>query len=199
MPGDQVRQAVLRLWALHIFSDVQILIDSKVGDGVYLLIKVQEYPRLERVEIEGADDVSEDDLRKELHFTNGQILTPEEIKSAQESIKRKYEEEGHLLATVKPETEPADSSTSNKVTLRFNIDEGPRVTIDHVYFTGNKAISEGDLKGQMEDIHEKSWWQIFSHPRFDKKKFADDKERVLKYYRNHGYLDAEIVSDSTWY
>ena len=41
IPGDQTRNAITRLWALKIFSDVQILIDNKVGDGVYLLVKVR--------------------------------------------------------------------------------------------------------------------------------------------------------------
>ena len=29
--------------------------------------------------------------------------------------------------------------------------------------------------------------------------FEADKDRVIKFYRKSGYLDAELVSDSTWY
>src|SRR6267143_811613 len=46
IPGDQAHQAVLKLWALRIFSDIQILVDHKSQGGIYLLIKVKEYPRL---------------------------------------------------------------------------------------------------------------------------------------------------------
>jgi outer membrane protein insertion porin family len=66
VPGDQTRQAIQQLWALHIFSDIQILIENKVASGVFLLIKVREYPRLERVEISGTDDVSKDDVMKKV-------------------------------------------------------------------------------------------------------------------------------------
>ena len=50
-----------------------------------------------------------------------------------------------------------------------------------------------------DDTKEKTWWQFWSHPKFDQKKFDADKEKVLKFCRKSGYLDAEIISDSTWY
>ena len=50
------------------FSDIQILVERTVGDGIYLLIKVVEHPRLDKVEIEGEDEVSENDLTKNYNF-----------------------------------------------------------------------------------------------------------------------------------
>ncbi|MBI1806465.1 MAG: outer membrane protein assembly factor BamA [Ignavibacteria bacterium] len=199
IPGDQIRQAIQRLWALHIFSDIQILIENKLENGVYLAIKVKEYPRLERVEIKGADDVSEDDIRKKVTLAKGQILTPEDINKIVKNVKHLYEEEGHLLAEITPETISEDTGKSNRAVLKLNVVEGPSITIAHVYINGNSALSEGDVKGQMDDIHEKTWWHFWSHPKFEKKKFEADKQKIIKYYRKIGYLDAEISSDSTWY
>jgi outer membrane protein insertion porin family len=196
-PGDQIHQAVMRLWALKIFSDIQILVDSRVSDGIYLLIKVKEYPRLNRVIIKGQDDVGEDDIRKKIHLMKGQIVTSQEISGIVHDIHALYEDEGHLLATITPGTVPADSG--NAVNLELTIDEGPSITIDKVNFTGNSAFAEDDLKGQMDDTHEKTWWHFWSHPKFDKKKFEKDKDKVVKYLRNNGYLDGEILADSEWY
>ena len=42
IPGDATNNAIKQLWALGIFDDVQILIDKKVDNGVFLLIKVKE-------------------------------------------------------------------------------------------------------------------------------------------------------------
>src|SRR3970040_1969800 len=53
VPGDQVSQGVRKLWLLKIFEDIQIAIERKVGSGVFLSIKVKEYPRYERTEIAG--------------------------------------------------------------------------------------------------------------------------------------------------
>lgn len=199
IPGDQAHQAILKLWALRIFSDIQVLIDRKVQDGIYLLIRVKEYPRFEALTIKGADDVSEDDIRKKISLTKGQILTPWDTGKTIASVKQLYEEEGHLLADVRSELAAEDSSKPNRVTLKLWIDEGPSVTIDKVHVSGSSAFSEDDLKGQMDDTKEKTWWHFWSHPKFDKKKFQADKERVLKFYRKNGYLDAEVSSDSTWY
>ncbi|MBI4547726.1 MAG: outer membrane protein assembly factor BamA [Ignavibacteriae bacterium] len=199
IPSEQTRQVIQRLWVLRIFSDVQLLVENKVSDGVYLLIKVKEYPRLERVEIEGEDDVDEDDIMKKVPLVKGQILSPEDISKAVRNIKQLYEEEGHLLATVIPETLTAEVGKSNHKILRLKIDEGPSVGIDKVRVVGSTAFSEDDLKDEMEDTGEKTWWHFWSNPKFDKKKYEKDKQRIVQFYRKHGYLDAEILSDSTWY
>src|ERR1051325_9628580 len=199
IPGEGAHAAVLKLWALRIFSDIQVLVDHKAQGGVYLLIRVKEYPRFENLTIKGSDDVSEDDIRKKVNLTKGQILTPQDTSKAVSSIKQLYEEEGHLLADIRSQLVSADSGKSNRVTLNLTIDEGPSVTIDQVHVLGSSAFSEDDLKGQMDDTKEKTWWHFWSHPKFDKKKFEADKDRVIKFYRKNGYLDADLVSDSTWY
>jgi len=68
VPGDKTINAIKNLWALNIFSDVQIVIDKQLSDGVFLLIKVQEYPRLEKVILEGNDEVDSDDIEKKINF-----------------------------------------------------------------------------------------------------------------------------------
>jgi outer membrane protein insertion porin family len=199
IPGDKVRQAIQRLWALRIFSDVQILIENKVQEGIYLLIKVEEYPRLRQVTIRGADDVDEDDVRKKVNVVDGQILTPEDINRIIRSVKKLYEEENHLLAEVTPTTTIEDSSKKNLVTLELDIHEGPSVTIDRIRFAGNAAFSEDELKGEMDDISEKTWWQFWSSPDFNKDKYEKDKQRIVSFYRKNGYIDAEITGDSLYY
>mgnify|MGYP001267529598 CR=1 FL=1 len=200
IPGDETRQATQRLWALRIFSDIQIVIDRKVDNGIFLLIKVKEMPRLDKVEIKGTDDVSEDDVKKKVTLVNGQIITPDDINKVVKNIKALYEEEGHLLAEVKPESKIIDSSKSNRIVLELNIDEGPKLTINQITFSGNKAFTNSDLKGEFEDTKEKRWWHfILANPKFESKKYEEDKRRLVKLYKKNGYIDAEIISDSIWY
>jgi outer membrane protein insertion porin family len=200
VPGDETRQAIQRLWALRIFSDIQILIENKVDDGVYLLIKVTEYQRMGRLEIIGADDVSEDDIKKKITIANGQILTPDDISRAVQSIKVLYEEEGHLLAEITPELVPFDTLGQTRAILRLTIDEGEKLTINSILFSGNNAFSESDLRGEMEDTKPKRWWHIIlANPKFETKKYEEDKKRIENFYKKNGYIDAEILSDSIWY
>ncbi len=199
IPGDKVRQAIQRLWALRIFSDVQMLTENRVGNGVYLLIKVAEYPRIRHVEIHGANDVGEDDIQKKVALIDGQVLAPEDLSRIIKNVKTLYEEKNHLLAKVTTESVVDDTAKGNVVTLRVNIEEGPSVSIDRIHFLGNTAFSEDDLKGKLDDTGEKTWWHFWSSADFHKEKYAKDKQRVIDFYRKNGYIDAELVSDSLAY
>ncbi len=198
IPGEEIHKAITRLWALKIFSDVQILIENRVGDGVYLLIRVKEYPRFDHLVIEGADDMSQDDITKKVSLVRGQVLTQEDIHKAVRAIRSAYEDEGHLLVEIKADTSAVDSLHPNATILTLRIKEGPTVSIDKVRFAGNTAFSEDDLKGEFDDTKEKTWWHFWSHPKFDRKKYESDKEKLQKFYRKNGYLDAEITGDSSW-
>ena len=108
IPSEDTRNAMNRLWGLRIFSDIQILVERTVGDGIYLLIKVVEHPRLDKVEIEGEDEVSENDLTKKITILKGQILSPFEINKILKAFKKVYEEDG--FHQVKFETEIVESA-----------------------------------------------------------------------------------------
>ena len=109
---------------------VALRLDPKSPDalqaqgGVYLLIRVKEYPRFEALTVKGSDDVSEDDIKKKISLTKGQILTPQDTSKAIASVKALYEEEGHLLADVKSKLVAEDTGKSNRVTLQLFIDGG---------------------------------------------------------------------------
>ncbi len=199
IPGDQIRQAMQRLWGLRLFEDIQIMIETQVEDGVYLLIQVKEYPRLEKIEYVGNDDLDEEDLGKKVTISKGQILTPQEILKMTNAFKELYEEEGLILADLKSETIIADKEKPNRVVLRFNINEGKKIKIKNIIVEGNEAYGDGKIRGEMEDTKEKIWWMFWRKARFEKGKYEEDKKKIINFYKKNGYLDAEITSDSMWY
>ena len=198
LPGDQVGQAVRKLWQLKIFDDIQIAVDRRVATGLYLVINVRELPRFERIEYSGRNEVSEDDIMKKLNLVRGQVLSANELTVIRREIGKLYEKEGYLLADVKPTTTPADTG-SNRVVVHVDINEGPPVRVDHIIFSGNSAVSDGDLRGAMDNTSEKHWWKFWSGAKFDTKKYDEDKKLIVQYYRKNGYRDAGVISDSIWY
>ena len=198
MPGDQVAQAVRKLWQLKIFDDVQIAIDRKVGNGIYLVVKIRELPRYDKTEITGQDEVKQSDIEKKIPYIRGQVVQPQDLVKIQKDITKLYENEGMLLATVKVTTAPVDTSL-NRVVLKVDIDEGKQVKVRHVDFEGNKAFDEGDLRGAMDETKEAKWWKFWSSFKFDRKKYDEDKKLITQFYRKNGYRDAEVVSDSIIY
>ena len=103
VPGDKTINAIKNLWALNIFSDIEILIDKQLSDGVFLLIKVDEYPRVEKVVIEGNDEISTDDIEKKITFLRGSILKPQEITKLIQRANKLYEEDGYFNTKFNPQ------------------------------------------------------------------------------------------------
>jgi outer membrane protein insertion porin family len=200
IPGQQSTQVLTRLWALKLFSDVQLLIENTVADGVYLLIRVKEHPRLERVEFTGNSEHSDDDFLKKINVIRGQLITPLEIDKIVKAVTKVYEDDGYLQTTIKPELVPApDANAGGKDILILHISEGHQVVVRGISFEGNKAFDGGDLEGAMKETSVKKWWRFWDRSRFDRKKYEEDKKAIIQFYQKNGYRDAEILSDSLSY
>ncbi len=191
---EDIQQAVRQLWALGIFSDIRILLDHQTPGGVILNIQVGEYPRLEKVEIQGNKKIKKEDLEKEIGFFKGQILSPNHISDARKKLKKMYAEKGYTLAQV--DAESFESEKEKRVVLKVEIREGKKVQVKRIQFFGNNVFVDKKLQKQMKKTKEDRWWRGAD---FNKKEYDEDKINVIKFYRNHGYRDAEIVRDSLYY
>ncbi len=198
VPGDQTAKAISQLWSLRLFRDVQLVVDRELNEGVFLKIRVVEYPRLERLVITGNDEFSEDELRTKIGIVKGQIVRTQDFDVMRRKLLRSYEEKGYMLATVTFREVP-DTTSVNRTILNVEIDEGPEVEVAGISFTGNTRFTDSDLRGAMDETTQKSWWKFWSSNRFDRKNYEKDKQLIVDLYRENGYLDAEVVSDSIWY
>jgi outer membrane protein insertion porin family len=101
IPSDDTRNAINRLWSIGIFEHVEIQIEKKIENGVFLLIKVKEHPRAEEIVIVGNDEIDEDDIREKVFFRRGQTLKPQDIFRVESKIRDLYYEEGFLNTEIK--------------------------------------------------------------------------------------------------
>ncbi len=191
--GEDIQNAVKNLWALGIFSDIQILVSDQTSAGLDLIIRVSEYPRLRKVEIKGNDEMDKEDIEKEIAVYKGMKVSDYKIYKVRQAIEKMYSKDGFLLATVSVDTISADPGF---VDLRVQINEGKEVQVEQISFHGNKALDEDDLRGAMEEIKEDRWWRSAD---FDEKKYTADLEKILEFCRENGYRDAEILRDSISY
>lgn len=192
---DDIQRAVKQLWSIGIFSDVRIILDAKTPEGVFLTLRVKEYPRLEELKITGNKKLKKDEIEKELSFFRGQVINPAQMAKAKKRLQKIYAEKGYTLAKIEIATESVESK-GNRVVLRVDIDEGRKVQIKRIQFFGNQAFSDKKLRKQMKKTKENRFW---GGGDFDREKYGEDLEHVLEFYRNHGYRDAEIVKDSLYY
>lgn len=195
IPGDKIRNAVKQLWALRIFKKVSIEIENQVGDGVYLLIRVEEYPRLDDIIVEGNKAISAKDIKNKINLVRGQVIAENRLTSVANEIKKLYEEKGYFLADVGFEVIPTKEGRAN---LKVKVNEGKKISIKKIIFEGNVKVKDSDLKGAMKDTKEKKWWMFWRTAKFDRKKYEEDKKKIIEYYRKKGFKDATILDDSVY-
>ncbi len=73
--------------------------------------------------------------------------------------------------------------------VTVQIVEGKKVKTRSIAFVGNQTVNSGDLRGAMK---QKTGGFLRSGA-FKKKQFEEDRERIVSWYRDRGYLDAAIT------
>ncbi|MEI8134667.1 MAG: outer membrane protein assembly factor BamA [bacterium] len=203
-PFDQsTSQAIRRLWQQNIYEDVALEV-SKLStqadgtNGAFLTIKLKEFPHCDSIIIDGNKNLSLSEIEKTYSFYKNDFLRPWEIYAIKNKIKAAYTKEGYNYATISSETKVTDPTTG-KVQLHLHINEGTEVTIRHIEFEGNTLVSSSDLRDAFDDTKEKNKiWHLFRSGNFDEKKFAEDKQKLLAYYRTRGFRDAAVLGDTVW-
>jgi outer membrane protein assembly factor BamA len=104
---------------------------------------------------------------------------------------------GHPEARVQMRRE---ESTSGTVRVRFEIDDGPRITLGRILFEGEPGVPQKILRRQMKRLRPDAWFAGLRGTNvYTAEGFAEDRERLLTYYHNHGYPLARVgtATDST--
>jgi len=121
---EDIAQAIQRLWKLKMFSDIQILLDKETSEGVFLVIKVEEYLRLEKFEVKGNKKIKKSKIEEELNLVPGRVLSANLIAEVKRKVKALYTKEGYLLAQV--DAEITDGTKENSKNLILKIQEGKK-------------------------------------------------------------------------
>ena len=204
--SSEFPRAVKRLWQLGLFDDIQIRYDNEDEEGLSLTIIVKESSVLGDVHYKGNRKIKISKFEEELNLVTGQRIKPNLLYDKVKKIEDLYAEKGYLMADVnaeliKPEKESnlfggkARDLTQDVV---FKIKENKKVKLNNIRFEGNESYSDLRLRLAMKDIKQQRWY-FFWRAAFDQDKFEEDLENIRKHYRNKGYRDFKIISDSVHY
>lgn len=197
IPGEDISEAIKSLHQTGLFSNVKILETGREDDGIYLKIVVQEQPRLAEYRIEGVKRSERSDLREKITLVPGYAVTQSSIAQATNTIKRYYKTEGHWGTKVNVERSRTDT-VRNRVTVIFNIDAGERLEIKEITFDDNEKFTDRELRKSLSTIGEDRWWRFFSKKLYKESEFEEAKNNLGQFYRDHGYLDFRITSDTVY-
>ncbi len=176
--------------------------------GKVITYNMEERQRVKIVDYVGSKAVETSKIDEKLKDANAQIrldtfIDPSLIRKVSGIVRDMMREKGFQFAEVTPEIKDIPGGPK-LVHVTFNLDEGPKVKIRSIDFVGNKAMSDGILKRQLKDntergqfqdfIHFPQWFMslIGDHGTYQETKFDDDAEKIVAYYRDHGYLRANV-------
>ncbi|MBO9615331.1 MAG: outer membrane protein assembly factor BamA [Dyadobacter sp.] len=194
IPGPAVTSSIKKMMDFGTLDDVEIMATKIEGEKVWLNIHIKERPRLYKVSFSGIRKGERETLNDKVKLIKGRVITPTIIKNTQLVIKKYYMDKGFYYTKVKVLQIP--DSTRGQATLNFSITKGKKVKIQKINIEGNTAISDQTLKRKMKGTKQRRIGRLFNPSKYIPKKYDEDKEKLIAYYRKNGYRDATIQFDT---
>ncbi len=193
---QRIRKNFENLWKSALFDDIQI--DADRGpEGVTLYVTVTERPTVTSVEYTGNKKLSVSQFRDKLTQEKASIkvgapLSLKDVAAVSQAIRDAYEENGFRSVSVDWRME-GKAATDQK--LVFVIDEGEKIKIAAIHFTGNTVFSESHIRTAMKKTKVNTFWRLLSDKTvYNQANFDEDIESIKHLYQDHGYKDI-VVKD----
>jgi outer membrane protein insertion porin family len=180
-----------RLYALEYFetiNPVAVRADA-FGNEVIIRFSVVERPTVSRINFSGNSGVRRTDLMDAISLKAGDVLTQIKLRMDEQAIINKYMEKGYPDAKVRSETQKAANSS---IIVNFVIEEGEKIAIESFQFEGNSVFSSRTLQRQLS-LKAKG---IIVDGAFQEAKLIADRQTLIQYYHDRGYIDAYLIDDA---
>ncbi|WP_173837553.1 outer membrane protein assembly factor BamA [Flavobacterium sp. 14A] len=198
VPGEQISSAIKKLGKLGLFDEISFYINHIENDSIYLDLDIKELPKLKEVKFVGIKKNKTEALIKDNGLTKSKVVNENLLTTTKNYIENKYKKDGYYNTKVNINISK-DTTTTNEVNMLVNIDKGDKVKISSIDFEGNEQMSDKTLRKAMKDTKQKNFLRILKASKFIKDKYKADLESVIAKYKEKGYRDARIISDSVKY
>ena len=199
-PLSKIGEAVKKLWKLNLFSSIDIYISSIEGNTANLEIELKDLPELKDVVIQGVKKSKFEDIIKDNKLNAGVKVTENLITTTENYLENSYQKKGFLKANVTITTsEVTDSIEKQRVNMKLNIDKGDKVKVKDIVFNGNEKLSRKKLRKAMKNTKKKNPIRVFKRSKYIEADFEEDLTSIIDKYKENGYRDARIISDSLIY
>ena len=195
LPADQtlsaarVNDGLQRLQESGLFERVEL-----VPQGDRLIVVVEEYPTINRINFEGSDRIDSEILETLITSQVRRVYSPKQAEQDAAIIIQAYADQGRLTASVTPKI---IRRSDNRVDLVFEIAEGRTVEIERVSFVGNRTFSDRRLRRVLESTQAGIFRAIIRSDTFVADRIAFDRQLLRDFYQARGFVDAEVLSVSS--
>jgi len=197
IPGEKLSTAIKKLWGSNLFSSVNIY-KTKDDNGIIdLEIELFDLPELSELSITGVKKRKIEEIIKENKLQDGVKVTENLITTTKNYLENKYRKKGFLNAKVLITTDKVvDSSKKSKVKMKLDIQKGNKIKVNKIDFNGNDKLKSKTLQKSMKNTKRKKFYRIFKRSKYVPDDFKEDLESLVDKYKENGYRDARIISDT---
>ena len=194
MPGsslskDTLQEDVRAIWKMGYFEDVQVE-STDTPEGVVATFVLKEKPSIRKIYISGHDEVGLTKVNEVLDIKREQVLDLAKIKKNVEKIRELYLQRGFYMAEVDYELR---RDSPGQVDVYFRVRENSKVEVRRVDFTGNKHVSDQELRDVMMTQAGDLFSLLTSSGTYREDVFQRDIMLIQAYYFDRGYINVKVA------
>ena len=182
--ADDLNRAYQNILASGLFESVEV-----VPNGNRLVIKVNEFPTVNKIAFEGNRRVNDNTLQSIIGLQPRRVLNPDKVDADSAAIAQVYADQGRLAARVTPKI---IRRSDNRVDVVFEIFEGGLTEIERIGIVGNKVFSDRRLR-RVLDTKQAGFLRLFvRRDTFLTDRIEFDKRLLTDFYNARGYIDFQV-------
>ncbi|MGI5846027.1 MAG: outer membrane protein assembly factor BamA [Alphaproteobacteria bacterium] len=182
--SEDVNQIVKKLQQSGYFSSV-----SAKMDGNILKINITEAPVIAQVTVEGNDEISTEDLKKEIRVKERGTFDETEIGADVSRLLTIYQRKGFFDTRINPQKIQLEDG---RVNIVYEITEGHPIYIKDISFKGNNEFSSRTLKKELLS-REYAWWRFMAQfDVYDEDRIQYDAQMIRQFYLRNGFVDVQV-------
>ncbi len=185
LSAGELNDAYQRILASGLFESVDM-----VPQGNTLVIRVVEYPTVNRIVFEGNKRIKDEDLAPIVQSQTRRVFSARVAEQDAQKISEAYVTQGRLAARVTPKV---IRRSDNRVDLVFEIFEGGVSEVERIGFVGNTVYTDRRLRRVVDTKQAGILRAIIKKDTFIEDRVEFDKQLLNDFYMARGYVDFRIT------
>jgi outer membrane protein insertion porin family len=196
---DAIHRDFIALWNTQRFDDIRV--EKEAGKtGWIIRFTMAERRVIRSIKYDGNKSVSTSEIldrfkERKVGLSVESQYDPNKIQRARNVLQEYLAERGRQFATVEPELRQVPPSSLEVI---FKVNEGPKVKVGTISFTGNKVFSALVIRRAMKNLRpigipNSIFFEDLFSKTYDSTKLDEDQERIEMFYRDAGYFQARTV------